>query len=67
MNLEILSKIGAHSSIIYRTVISDYVAMMKRARITELYPGEKLRIFFFRLSVWLRSPMTLVSPRQTTI
>jgi hypothetical protein len=60
MSLEILSKIEAHSSIVHRTVISDCVATMKRARITEPYHGEELRIFFFKLSVWLRSPMTLV-------
>ena len=44
----------------HRTVIADCVIAMKRSRITEPYPGEELRIFFFKLSVWLMSPMTLV-------
>ena len=33
---------------------------MKKFQVTEPYPGGDLRMFFFKLSVWLESPMTLV-------
>jgi len=44
----------------YRTIVADCAATIKKLRITEPYPGGELRIFFFKLSVWLTSPMTLV-------
>jgi len=46
--------------VINRTIVADCAAVMKRSRITGSYPGEELRIFFSKLSIWLRSPMTLV-------
>lgn len=59
MNHGILSKLRVHY-LWYRTIVADCAATIKKLRITEPYPGGELRIFFFKLSVWLVSPMTLV-------
>ena len=46
--------------VVHRMIVADCAATIKKLRITEPYPGGELRIFFFKLSVWLTSPMTLV-------
>jgi len=44
----------------YRTIITDCAATVKQFQVTEPHPSGDLRIFFFKLSIWLELPMTLV-------